>query len=82
MTWILLEVCKPRPDQEVDLWAGAKRHTDCHLHCGEWLRWTYNGVDDEPAWKAVENPTHWQALPSAPDPEDDQVQRDVTVLLG
>lgn len=61
----------PLDGTEVDLWcsnssaltAGAGRVTDCHFHCGEWLRF---GADNEIGWVRVHNATHWMSIPEGP----------------
>lgn len=64
----------PRDGTEVDLWGISlcsqnpkkMRQTNCHYHCGEWLRW--EALDGEPTWTRVVEVTHWMPLPPSPQP--------------
>jgi Protein of unknown function (DUF551) len=60
----------PKDGTEVDLWcinqsalSSSGRATDCHYHCGEWLKY---GDSAEVGWFAVHNATHWMPLPAPP----------------
>lgn len=56
----------PKDGDEIDLWGGGRRWTDCHWHLGEWLRWDSYSVDAEPTWQRIHAPTHWMPLPEPP----------------
>jgi hypothetical protein len=59
----------PLDGTEVDLWCKPAdypyggRATDCHYHCGEWLKY---GADPEIGFIKIENATHWRPLPDPP----------------
>lgn len=58
----------PKDGTEIDIWDDVlkRRRPDCHWHCGKWLRWASNSIDDEPRWIPVPGATHWQPLPPPP----------------
>jgi hypothetical protein len=65
----------PRDGTEVDLFgypleasSQPVRIADAHWHCGDWLVWDNMG-NDEPRWRPVWNPTHFQPLPTPPSDE-------------
>ena len=51
----------PKDGDDLDLFGGGRRWTDCHWHCGKWLYWSAT-ADCEPHHARVANPTHWMRV--------------------
>lgn len=65
MAWRPIETA-PLDGAEVDLFLmGVGRKTDCHFHCGQWLKWGYE-EDEEGHWEHVDDATHWMPIPAPP----------------